>query len=56
MARKTKQPSFTRAELINASHVFNVKPEVIAGALYGVEEATKEEAEKRLKAFLKKGV
>jgi hypothetical protein len=49
-------PKFSKAELIAAASSFETQPEIMAGALYRVEEATREETEKRLKAFLNKGV
>lgn len=53
---KPKEPTFSRAELIAAAESFGTRPEIMAGALYGVAEATKAEAETRLKKFLIKGV
>jgi hypothetical protein len=45
------------SDLVAASYEhFGVKPEVMVGALYSVEEASKEEAEALIKAFLSKGV
>lgn len=61
MAKKEKaktQPvqRYSRREFIANAAAFGVKPEVMAGALYGVETASKAEAEKRLKDFLSRGV
>jgi hypothetical protein len=46
----------SKSDLIANAAVFGVKPEVMTGALYCVESASKEEAEKLIKAFLRKGV
>jgi hypothetical protein len=71
MARKTQQKpqeeapkeeaakptKYSKAELLNAAYQhFGVTPEVMAGALYGKEEASKAEAEKLINAFLSRGV
>lgn len=53
MAKKEKAPVFTKAELLDAYHVFGVSREFLAGALHGVEEATKEQAEKLVGDFKK---
>ncbi|MGP9042104.1 hypothetical protein [Cytobacillus kochii] len=58
-AQKTKpQDSYrhTRKELIDNAATFGVKPEIMVGALYGVEYASKEEAKKLIEAFLSKEV
>jgi hypothetical protein len=54
--KKKVEPTFTREELIAAAESFGVMPEVMAGALFGIECATKAEAEKKIKEFLQKGV
>lgn len=46
----------TVAELLANADVFNVAPEILAGALYGKTEATRDEAAKLLAAFVKKEV
>ncbi|XJZ25951.1 hypothetical protein ACF5W4_11115 [Bacillota bacterium Lsc_1132] len=60
MAKKETQPEATKysvAELVAAGpSIFGVSPELMAGALHGKEEATKEEAETLLKEFLGKPV
>lgn len=54
---KTAETQYQSAELINAAEaVFDVKPEVMAGALYGVKKASKTEAKELLRAFLKNKV
>jgi len=54
----TEEPTFTAAELIAAAEqVFGVRPELMAGALYGLKDPiTRAEARKRLDAFLNKEV
>ncbi|MED3571961.1 oligoribonuclease [Cytobacillus praedii] len=53
--KKKESPTvYTKAELIAAASVFEVKPEIVAGALYDKKEATKEEAAKLIKDYLKK--
>ncbi|EIW19914.1 MULTISPECIES: hypothetical protein [Pelosinus] len=60
----TKKPAveeaskYDKRELLNAAKkFFGVKPEILAGALYGVDEAiTVEEAKTRLEEFRKKEV
>jgi hypothetical protein len=50
-------PVFKKADLVeNAPAVFGVSPEMMAGALYSVEEATKAEAQALLDKFKTKGV
>lgn len=62
MAKDTKQQpkaaTFEPAELIaGAAEHFGERPELMAGALYGVTGAiTKDDARKRLADFKKKGV
>jgi hypothetical protein len=46
----------SKSDLIANAAAFGIKPEIMVGALYGVTEASKEEASKRIKAFLSKGV
>jgi len=46
----------SKGDLIANAAAFGVKPEVMTGALYGVESASKEETEKLIKLFLRKGV
>lgn len=54
---KKKGDAFTRAELISAApSLFGVSTEMMAGALHGVEQATREEAENLLKKFQTKEV
>jgi hypothetical protein len=53
---KEAAPVFTKDELLDAAHVFGVSREVLAGALYGVEEATREEVEALVEEFKTKGV
>lgn len=51
------KPKIQTDELVKASYeVFGVTPEVMRAALKGVDAATVEEAEKKVKAFLAKGV
>lgn len=53
-AKKVEATKYSVAELIAAGPtVFKVRPEIMVGALYGKTEATKEEAEKAVQAFLK---
>lgn len=55
-AEPTPEPAtaFPVTDLIAAAPaVFGVKPEIMAGALYGIKEATKEEAQRRLDEFMK---
>lgn len=49
---------YSKDELISTADAFDVKPEVIAGALKlaGKDEMTKKEAEKAIKAFLEREV
>lgn len=54
--QKEEAVKYSKAELLQNAAAFGVKPEVMAGALYNVTEATKEETEKLIKAFLRKGV
>lgn len=61
MADEKKKPTpgdkFERATLIAQAGEFKTTPELMAGALYDVEEPlTREEAQKRLEAFLTKEV
>ncbi|MGG3803167.1 hypothetical protein [Metabacillus fastidiosus] len=51
---KDEPTKFSKAELIENAHVFDVKPEIVVGALYDKEEATKEEAAQAIKDFLTK--
>lgn len=44
---------YERDYLISNAAAFNVAPEIVAGALYAKERATKEEATAAIKAFLK---
>jgi len=53
---KEKAPVFSRDDLINAAPIFGVSPEVMAGALYNIEEATEIQAKKLLDEFLTRGV
>lgn len=53
---KKKAPVFSKDELVNNAHIFGTSPELMAGALHGTEEATKDEAFKLLKEFKSKGV
>jgi hypothetical protein len=57
-AKQAAAPAFfTPAQLITGAAHFGTSPEIMAGALYGVMgEITREEATKRLDAFLKKPV
>lgn len=57
MARSREQ-TYTRAELIAAAAGFGVLPEVMAGALHlsGQEEFTRSQAEAALKAFRERQV
>lgn len=48
-------PKFTKAELLDAAEAFGVTREFLAGALYGVEEATREEAESLAEKYKTKG-
>jgi hypothetical protein len=50
------QTVYEKAYLIANAAVFNTSPEIMAGALYGVDKATKAEAERRLKEFKTKKV
>lgn len=52
--RKKEAPIFSKSDLIANASVFGVQPEIVAGALHDKEEATKDEAEKLIKAFLEK--
>lgn len=52
--QKEQPTKFTKAQLIANAAVFNVAPEIVAGALHNVEEATKAETEKAIKSFLEK--
>lgn len=58
MAPKNKELPVTdyhRDELIAAARdVFNVEPEIVAGALHGKDRATKQETEEAIQAFLEK--
>ena len=60
MTRKPKEtePQVTdyhRDELVAAAReVFNVEPEIVAGALYNKERATKQETEEAIQEFLEK--
>lgn len=56
--KKEAPPTFEPQELIKAApSVFNAKPEVMAGALYGIKgPLTKAEAEAKLKDFLEREV
>lgn len=56
-AKKEEAPKFSKGELIAAAEVFNTSPEIVAGALHKEEGPfTREEAAKKVKAFLNKGV
>lgn len=51
------KPKVEKAELVKSAYtVFGVTPEVMQAALTGVDAATVEEAEKKVKVFLSKGV
>lgn len=55
--QKTKEAfKHDKSDLINNAASFGVKPEVMAGALYGVDKASKEEATKLINTFLRKEV
>lgn len=54
-SKKESVTLYSRDELIDYAYEFDVRPEVMAGALYGVETASKQEAEKRIKEFLSRG-
>lgn len=55
--KKEKAPVFSKGDLINAAPtVFGVNPEIMAGALFDVEEATEAQAKKLLDEFLTKEV
>lgn len=54
--RAVKDPSYPKSDLIAAAESFGVKTEVMAGALYNVERATKAEAKQKLQSFLQKEV
>lgn len=58
MAKKPKTPTYDKGDLIAAApNLFGVQPEVMAGALFSIKKAiTKDEAAKKLKAFLTKEV
>lgn len=50
--KKEKAPVFAKADLIKAAPtVFGVTPEVMAGALHNVEEATEAQAKELLNKF-----
>jgi len=52
MAKKSHASLYTPAELITGAAHFGDRPEVMAGALYGVKDPiTREEAQKRLEEF-----
>jgi hypothetical protein len=53
-----EQPTaFTKAELIAHAKAFGTKPQLMAGALHGAPETmTKEEAQQRLEAWLKRPI
>lgn len=54
---KSEAQKFPAEELIKAAPaVFGVSPEMMAGALHGTNEASKDEAEALLKKFQDKGV
>jgi hypothetical protein len=57
-AKQAAAPAtFSPAQLIAGAAHFGTSPEIMAGALYGVTgEITREDAAKRLDAFLKKPV
>jgi hypothetical protein len=61
MAKKKKESKgavYSREELISTASSFGVKPEVVAGALClaGKDSMTRSEAEKAIKAFLRRKV
>lgn len=53
--KKPEAPVFSKAELLENAAALGTSRELLAGALYGVEEATLDEAKKLLEKF-KKGV
>lgn len=55
---ETQEPVYTRAELLAASSVFKVRPEIVAGALHfaGKDSMTKAEAQAAITKFLKRKV
>ena len=56
--KPVEEPVYSRSELIAAASSFDVKPEVMAGALKlaGKDTMTKAEAEKAVKDFLERKV
>lgn len=55
---REQEPVYGRDELIAAASSFGVKPEIVAGALRlaGKESMTRAEAERAIKAFLRRKV
>lgn len=55
--KKVTEPVFSVDELrAHSNALFGVQPEIVTGALFGLSEATKTEAQKRIDNFLKREV
>lgn len=50
---KEAAPVFKKADLLEAAEYFGVSREILAGALYGVEEATREEVKELVDKYMK---